>query len=243
MASISKRVTFQVGAGAADERTLTLSSMSNDGHLISIRPFVTPSKNEKSFPFEWGFACTSDGAKINKLDSKSMTIDFNFEFDTNVQLEKENTHRGVINTSWKTWDSGLVEERGQVFPFGAEKEGVSFFELWQPIDPAEHRFVSIQSEPQAASGARSVVLSLNNGQYRGLIVVVGIWIQGILFKENDSSQESINFLRAIETPAGEWTYLIQFGPDFDKFPNSINVKQGSSVLAGSTSWTVIESNL
>ena len=50
MPALLKRLLFQVGPHP-NERTFTLSSVSTDGHYISLRPFVKPSGDELSFPF------------------------------------------------------------------------------------------------------------------------------------------------------------------------------------------------
>ncbi|SCW00587.1 LAFE_0C07492g1_1 [Lachancea fermentati] len=243
MVSINKRLTFQVATNPADERTLTLSSTTNKGHFISLRPFVRPTESEKDFPYEWAFAGTSSHAKSSATDGDSITIDFNFQFDTNVYLNKENTHRGEVHTLWTTWESGCVEERGKVFPFGAENEGVDFFELWQPIDATRDEFVILGNESEQDPNARSIALTLNNGEFEGLIVVVGKWAQGILFKKNDHTTKGVNILRAVEKQKGQWQTLLKYGADFDKFPVKFEAEEGASVVAGNATWEVIESNV
>ena len=243
MVSISKRYTFQVGDAPADERTLTLSSASNEGYYISLRPFVQPSDAEKEFPFEWAFAGSPGTAKHTKLDELRENIDFDFEFDTNVHLEVANTHRGVIETKWKKWESGLVEERGQVFPFGPEKQGVSFFELWQPIDATRADFVPLGENSANQESARSVVLTLKDSNYKGLIVTVGSWTQGIIFKKDEHSVKGVSILRAVESE-GKTKNLLQFGSDFDKFPTSYIAEKGALVQgANNSQWEVVESNV
>ncbi|CEP63031.1 Hri1p LALA0_S07e00848g [Lachancea lanzarotensis] len=244
MVSLNRRYTFQVGDALANERTLTLSSGSNEGYLISLRPFVHPNASENEFPFEWGFAGPPASAKVGKKDSETDTIDFNFEFDTNVHLKLENTHRGVINTFWKTWESGLIEERGQVFPFGADKAGIEFFELWQPLDSTRPDYVALDENSANQETARSVVLTVDSTDFRGLVITVGRWVQGILFKKSENTIKGINFLRAVEQQDGSWKTLLNYGSDFDKFPQSFVAPlhaaiEGSSALT----WKVVESNI
>ena len=83
MPALLKRLLFQVGPHP-NERTFTLSSVSTDGHDISLRPFVKPSGDELSFPFEWAFAGTNETVKVNDQGNGVVTQDFNFWLDTNV---------------------------------------------------------------------------------------------------------------------------------------------------------------
>ncbi|SCU83809.1 LAME_0C06766g1_1 [Lachancea meyersii CBS 8951] len=243
MVSISKRSTFQVGQELANEKTLTLSSTSNEGYLISLRPLVEPTESEKEFPFEWAFAGPPSSAKIEKKDELTDAIDFEFEYDTNVQLNAENTHRGVIKTVWKKWVSGLVEERGQVFPFGKDKEAVDFFELWQPLDATRSDFVMLDGNSENQETARSVVLSVDNAEFKGLVITVGRWTQGILFKKNEHTFNGLNILRALEQQDGTWKTLLQYGPDFGNFPQTFAAPVASSVDGGALKWKVVESNV
>ncbi|SCU81418.1 LAFA_0C04786g1_1 [Lachancea sp. 'fantastica'] len=244
MVVLNKRYTFQVGQAPANERTLTLTSASNEGYFISLRPFVQPNASEKEFPFEWGFAGSPASAKMGKKDAETDTVDFDFEFDTNVHLNLENTHRGVIKTLWKTWESGLVEERGQVFPFGDDKEGFDFFELWQPLDSTRPGFVVLDDNSADQEKARSVVLTVDTDEYKGLVTVVGRWAQGILFKKSENTINGINFLRAVEQQEGSWKTLLQYGSDFSKFPKSFVASLDSAVEGNSgLTWRVVESNI
>lgn len=244
MVSLNKRCAFQVGENPADERTLTLSSASNGGYYISLRPFVEPKDSESELPYEWAFAGSPKSLEAKKVDELRDEINFNFDFDTNVHLNAENTHRGVVETHWKKWESGLVEERGQVFPFGPDKQAVSFFELWQPIDATRDEFVHISEKSADQSAARSVVLALDDDNYRGLVITVGKWTQGILFKKAEHTAKGINFLRACESADGKITTLLKYGVDFDRFPSTF-VGQKDAELQGAAGafWKVVESNL
>ncbi|SCU78148.1 LADA_0A04104g1_1 [Lachancea dasiensis] len=242
MASLIRRVTFQVGQNPADERTLTLSSTSAEGYFISLRPFIQPKESELDFPFEWAFAGPASSAKITEKDELVKAIDFNFEFDTNVQLHKENTHRGEIKTVWKQWESGLVEERGQVFPFGAGKQAIDFFELWQPLDSTRAEFVILNEAHAGQKEPTSVVFSVDKGDFKGLVVTVGKWAQGILFKKEEHSLKGVNFIRAVEQKDGQWKTLLKFGSDADKFPLGFTATKGSTIDSGALAWEVVESN-
>ncbi|SCU99653.1 LANO_0F02982g1_1 [Lachancea nothofagi CBS 11611] len=242
MVSLNKRCTFQVGQDPANERTLTLSSSSNEGYFVSLRPFIAPKDSEKQFPFEWAFAGGPASARVEKKDDKTDVVYFDFDFDTNVHLNAENTHRGTITTYWKKWESGLVEERGQVFPFGTEKEGVDFFELWQPVDVDQDALTILSDKSPDQDIARSVVLTVDNADYKGLVVAVGRWAQGILFKKNEHSIKGVNFLRSVELANGQWETQFEYGTDADRFPQKFIASKGSTFYAKSLSWEVIESN-
>ncbi|CCC69893.1 hypothetical protein NCAS_0D03120 [Naumovozyma castellii] len=238
MPSLLKRILFEV-AGHPNERTLTLSSASNDGHFISLRPLVKPSTEaEKKFPFEWAFAGTNANIKITPKSEGVAAQDFNFWFDANVYLNVPNTHRGEVNTTWTTWESGCIQETGKVFPFGKDKEGVSFMELWQPVDANRDELIITND---ANSKGKSIVFKVDNAEYEGLVIVVGKWTQGFLSKKNGNSIEGLNFLRLLERESGKVEALVDYGKDAQKFPRDFaNLKKGSSVDVNGLTWEVIE---
>lgn len=239
MVSLCKRVLFQADTESPNEQTLTLSSTSNKGHYISLRPLIN--SEGKAFPFEWAFAGRSEDATITTIDATTNGIDFNFGLDTNVQMSVPNTHRGVIKTVWKTWESGVIEEIGSVFPWGTEGTEVNFREVWQPIDPSRTEFVELGNTSVVDPSATSYTLFIDNDDFKGLVVVVGRWVQGLLFKKNDASVQSINILRGI-LEGSELQILVRYGPDFDKFPQSFTAKEGEKVVSNGITWEVIESN-
>ncbi|CCK70985.1 Hri1p KNAG_0F03230 [Huiozyma naganishii CBS 8797] len=243
MPAICKRVLFEAG-GNVNERTLTLSSVSNDGHYISVRPLVKKNTEaEREFPFEWVFAGTKDHIEVtNETDGVTQKQVFDFWLDTNVYLGISNTHRGKVHTKWTTWESGLLLEQGTVFPFGKDGEGVDFKELWQPIDANRDELV-IQDKLE--SQGRSVTFKVDNNEYFGLVVVVGKWVQGFLAKKNGGSKRDLNFVRLVESAfAGKYTTLERYGVDADKFPCEFDtVKKGDHVTANGVQWEVIEAHL
>ncbi|KAL3230065.1 Protein HRI1 [Nakaseomyces bracarensis] len=246
-AVLLKRLAFQVGPNIS-ENTFTLSSVSKEGHFISLRPFTKPTKEQEGFPFEWGFAGTKENLKAAPTkDSEGNVVlqqDFDMGFDTNVYLGIENTHRGVINTFWKTWDSGCLEESGKVFPFGKDKEGIPFMELWQPIDPNVKDMVMLEAGDGrfAPSSVRSVVFKVSAGQgYEGLIVVVGNWAQGYIAKESTKSAEGINFIRYYIEGDKASHYYTKFGSECNKFPTDLSsVSVNSTVTVNGLKWDIIE---
>ncbi|KOG97983.1 Hri1p [Saccharomyces eubayanus] len=242
MPALFKRLLFQVGPQPG-ERTFTLSSVSNDGHYISLRPFVKPKgDSESAFPFEWAFAGTNETVKVKNLGDGVVTQDFNFWLDTNVYLNVPNTHRGEINTTWKDWDSGCVEETGSVYPFGADKESVSFRELWQPVDPSREDLVIVSPNNETfSSNAKSIVLKVNDEGYDGLVIIVGRWVQGFLSKKNQSTIDGLNFIRLLENDSGKFESLLSYGEEAKKIPQSYeNLKKGSTITSNGLNWEVIE---
>lgn len=237
MPFLFKRISFEV-AGQASERTLTLSSGSNDGHYISLRPLLNPSTlEEKEFPWEWAFAGTKDTVEVNNKENGCQQI-YNFWFDANVYLQTPNTHRGPIDTFWATWESGLLKETGTVYPFGKDKDGVDFVELWQPVDAQREEFVI---QDKAESKGRSVTFKVDNDQFYGLVIVVGRWAQGVLAQKGNSTTKGLNFIRSVESVNGDIKNLIQFGSDVNKFPSVFTkVKKGDEVEANGLTWNVIE---
>ncbi|CDO95348.1 unnamed protein product [Kluyveromyces dobzhanskii CBS 2104] len=241
MVTLTKRVLFEIIPNGPDETTLTLSSTTNKGNFISVRPFVNT--KGKEFPFEWAFGGTSDNMEVEKIDERANAIDFNFKFDTNVKQELPETHRGVIKTVFKTWDAGLVEETGSVFPWGADGTEVKFRELWQPVDPTRLEFVELANADEVDQNANSIALTVDNEEYNGLVIVVGRWVQGILFKKGVNSLAGINLIRSQINEKNSISDLVKFGPDATKFPKEILLKEGSTTISSGLEWTVIESNL
>lgn len=247
-AVLFKRLAFQVGPNIS-ENTFTLSSVSKQGHFISLRPFTKPTKDQEEFPFEWVFAGTSSHVKVKPTtDSEGNAVlqqDFDMEFDSNVYLNVENTHRGVINTFWKTWASGCLEETGKVFPFGKDKEGVSFMELWQPIDPnvKDLTIVGGGDDYAAPTSVRSVVLQLTAGQgHEGLIVIVGNWAQGYIAKEGSNSAAGLSFIRYYISNEKASKIYTEYGADANKFPTDLSSfgSTGSTITVNGLKWDVIE---
>ena len=246
-AVLFKRLVFQVG-DSANERTFTLSSVSKNGHFISLRPFTKPTEDEKKFPLEWVFAGTNDRVKVTpttNADGKPvLQQDFDMGFDTNVYLNVENTHRGVINTFWQNWESGCVEETGKVFPFGKDKEGIPFMELWQPIDPNSKDLVILDAgDGRKIDGpVRSTVLKVVDGQdFEGLMIIVGEWAQGYLADKNKSSVDGLSFVRYHVSNEKLSSGLFEYGSQLSKFPNDFsNVKEGSVLTIDGLKWEVIE---
>lgn len=247
MPSLLSRVVFQVGP-VPNERASVLSSVSNDGHFISLRPFVRPKNaSEEAFPLEWAFAGTNQNVVVKQKSEGVVTQDFDFWFDSNAYLNIPNTHRGVINTLWETWESGSISETGSVFPAGRDFDGVSFFELWQPVDPTREELVLANAKNEAtASSAKSVVFkTAENSGYDGLVIATGRWAQGFLSKQLDGTVGGLNFIRTLETGNSNTAeVLFQFGQEADKFPRKFDgVKIGDVVDVNGLKWEVIESYL
>lgn len=240
MVSLYKRLLFQTLSEEPNETTLTLSTTTNKGNYISLRPFLKCDSSQK-FPFEWVFGGLSDSANIIVQDASTTEIDFNFQFDTNVYLNVPNTHRGEIQTFWKVWKSGCIEETGTVYPFGFNNPGVSFRELWQPLNPNEEDFVLLSDHNN--TNITSITLYLNSDKYNGIVVIVGKWCQGILFKKNDGTIKGLSFVRLVQRSDGSWKKLIEFGDDFNKFPTKFDVKENQKIIIDGEVWDVIESNL
>lgn len=241
MVSLTKRVLFEIIPNGPNETTVTLSSTTNKGHYVSLRPFVNG--EGKEFPFEWAFGGTSDTLEVRKIDERSNGLDFNFKFDTNVKLEIPETHRGVIKTVFKTWDACLVEETGSVFPFGPDGAEVKFRELWQPIDPTRLEFVELSHGNDVDPNATSIALHTDNSEYEGLVVIVGNWVQGILFKKGENTLKGVNLVRSQIDANKSVKDLFKFGPDAAKFPTELLLKEGSKTTSNGVEWSVIESNL
>lgn len=239
MPALLKRLIFQVGPNP-NERTVTFSSVSNDGHFISLRPLAKPqTAAEKEFPFEWAFAGTKDDVKVTPISEGVVTQDFNFWFDGNKYLNIPNTHSGVVNTTWKTWESGLIEETGTVFPTGSSNPGVDFRELWQPMDFNKSEEVIAPLGFDGSKG-KSIVLKVSNAEYDGLLVVVGRWVQGFLSKKNESTTKGLSFIRLIETN-GSYETANKYGVDVAKFPTKFTgLKAGETVESSGLNWEVIE---
>lgn len=234
MPGLFKRILFEV-AGTQNERTLTLSSTSTDGHFISLRPLVKPAtKEEIEFPWEWVFAGLNTNVNVSVAGNVTKQV-FDMGFDANVYLGIENTHRGSIHTNWITWDSGCLQETGTVYPFGADKEGVDFVEVWQPIDANEEKFIMIDGEAKA----KSITFQVDTDDFEGLLIVVGNYAQGYLAQKGTNTTKGLNFLRTYNDKV-----LVEFGSNVSKFPTDYNnVKKGDKIEVEGLTWNVIEAYL
>lgn len=246
MPQLLKRLAFQVGS-VLDERTTTFTSISNDGHYISLRPLVNlNTASEEEFPFEWVFAGLNTDVKLEPLRDGVVKQDFRFWLDTNAYLNFPNTHRGEVNTVWTQWDSGSVAENGEVFPTGVNNPGVQFFELWHPLDPTRVDQVLLNDPITTAKASKSccTVFKVAPGEsYDGMVIVTGRWAQGFLSKHNNASVDGLNFLRTVELEDGTRDALVLYGPDAEKFPQEyLGYHAGGSVEVHGLKWDVIESN-
>lgn len=231
MPGLFKRILFEV-AGTQNERTITLSSTSRDGHFISLRPLVKPStKEEIEFPWEWAFGGLNTNIDVS-MEGNVVKQVFNMGFDANVYLGIKNTHRGPIHTKWVTWDSGCLQESGKVYPFGADKQGVDFIEVWQPIDAIEEKFTMINGE----SKGKSITYQISDNKYEGLLIVVGNYAQGYLAEKGKNTIEGLSFLRTYNGKV-----LADYGINVDKFPTKYeNINKGDKVEINGLTWDVIE---
>ncbi|AQZ13221.1 HRI1 (YLR301W) [Zygosaccharomyces parabailii] len=246
MPQLLKRLAFRVGA-VPNERTNTLTSISNDGHYISLRPLIQlNTASEEEFPFEWVFAGTSKDIKVTHVKQGVVKQDFNFWLDTNRYLNVPNSHCGEINTVWTEWDSGSLAENGQVFPTGKGNPGVPFFELWHPLDPnrSDYVLLSGKKEIDLAAKAKSVVFKVVEGQgYDGMVIVTGNWAQGFLSKHDDGTVNGLNFLRTLTKYDGSKEAFVLYGPDAEKFPQEYSgFKVGDHAVLDGLKWEVIESS-
>ncbi|KAL6939311.1 hypothetical protein ACO0RG_003147 [Hanseniaspora osmophila] len=229
MVQLFQRKLFQVLPNPPCETTSTFSSVTNAGHFISLRPFVNKAGHE-DFPFEWCFGGISKYSQASQLDADTAQIIFTMELDTNTIRKVENVDKDPVTTKWATWPSGDVEETGEVFPFGKDKEGVKFRELWQPINPdtyeTEQKF-NILPRSADASKFASIALYVNNSEFHGLVTIVGNFVQGFLHKKGT---ESMSFIRAAFN-GSKYEYSIKFGPNVDVFPTKFHngVKVGEKV--------------
>ncbi|CCF55911.1 hypothetical protein KAFR_0A04760 [Kazachstania africana CBS 2517] len=237
MPSLLKRISFRV-AGTNNERTFTLSSVSDDGHFISLRPLIKPAgEKEVEFPFEWAFAGTNKDVDVTKVDETNVRQVFRMAFDSNVYLKVPNASSDPVDTNWKTWDSGVLQESGTIFPFGDDR-AVEFEEIWQPIDIESGKLILTDS---AAANGRSIVLKVTNSNKYGIIIVTGKWIQGLLGDLDDSSIKGLNFIRFVQNSDGSHQKLINYGSNVDQFPTKFDsLEKGETIDVNGVSWEVLE---
>ncbi|SMN21246.1 similar to Saccharomyces cerevisiae YLR301W HRI1 Protein of unknown function that interacts with Sec72p and Hrr25p [Maudiozyma saulgeensis] len=239
MPALLKRIAFEVN-GSLLEETNTITSESTDGHYISLRPLLHPTKEQTAFPFEWAFAGTNKDITVSKVSEDTVKEDFLFGFDSNKYLHIPNQHEGPVETYWKTIHNGVREETGEIFPMGKAQPGVKFMEMWQPIDFSKQDLVITDG---SVTKGRSVTLKIDTAEYFGLIIVVGQWIQGFLSKKGQHSTEGLSFIRAFETSQGTVNTLVKYGSDFSKFPTLFDaLSVGTVVDANGASWETLEAH-
>ena len=238
MPELFQRKLIQILPERANEPTRTLSSVSNKGNYISLRPLIkATTEEEENFPFECCFAGFTKSCEVSKVDEATNKQSYKFDIHTNrlLDLPIQDTW---ADTYWKTWPSGDIEETGTLYPFGPDTKGVDFVELWQPINAetytSKDNFLVGATEPNA----RSVTLKLDSDDYYGITVIIGDVVQGVLHKKKD--KKDIAVLRCVvdkETLRFK-KYEIKFGSSLLKFPSELP----ASLVVGSfiNGWEIVE---
>ncbi|XBW34699.1 hypothetical protein QEN19_000266 [Hanseniaspora menglaensis] len=237
MPYLFQRKLMQVLPGQADESTRTLSSVSNEGHYVSLRPFIKAAKDQEEFPFESCFAGFNKSCIVSKIDEKTTKQTFLFDIHSNRVLGIP-LQDAPLDTYWTTWVSGDIEERGTIHPNGPENEGIKFIELWQPIKAETYLSKDNFLVGSTDSTSRSITLKMDSEQYYGIVVIVGDVVQGLLHKKK---AKDISVLRCVvdKDTLRFKKYEIKFGEDLMKFP----IEVPSSITVGSfiNGWEIIES--
>lgn len=217
--SLLKRVLFQVG-DIADEQTYTLSLVSHEGHYISLRPWVDG--QEHGSAYEWVFAGTKDDTTVERIDDTRFKQEFKFWFESNTFLNVPGTHRGSIHTLWEVLPSRCLKETGQVFPAGPGAPGVSFLELWQPLDP-EISSRQVIADAAAGGDAKCTVFKCSTPTLQGLVIVVGKWAQGLLWEPQNRAARGISAIRAVlDDESRSWKSLWTTGELVAAFPTTFD---------------------
>lgn len=237
MPELFQRKLIQVVPGKANEPTRTLSSVSNEGHYVSLRPLINPSEEEEeSFPFESCFAGFKKSCIVSKINDTTVKQTFSFDIHSNriLGLPMQET---PLDTYWNTWLSGDIEETGTLHPFGDDKEGIDFIELWQPIKAETYESKDSFFIGKTGSDARSVTLKLDSEEYYGIVVIVGDFVQGLLHKKKAKEISALRCVVDKETLRFK-KYEIKFGVDLLKFPTEVP----SSLVVGNfiNGWEIIE---
>lgn len=236
MPSLFQRKLIQIKPEKASEPTRTLSSVSNNGNYVSLRPYINVTPQVEEFPFESSFAGLSTSCEVSRIDENNVKQSFKFDIHTNRILGIP-FQDSAVDTYWETWASGDIEETGTVHPFGLDKEGIDFVELWQPLNADTYTSKTNFLVGETDSKARSVTLKLDSDDYYGIAVIVGDVVQGILNKKKTKEISALRCVIDKETLRFK-KYEIKFGPDLMKFPTELPV----SLVVGSfiNGWEIIE---
>lgn len=227
---------MQVKPQEAYENTRTLTTTTNSGHYLSLRPFINPTAEQEEFPFEALFGGLNDSVIVSKIDNKTIKQDFLFGIHSNRILGLP-MQSSPVPTVWKTWESGDIQETGTVNPPGLENEGVDFVELWQPLNADYYQSKDDYKVGLTAENSRSVTLKIDTKEFYGIVTIVGNIVQGLLHKKENSTISAIRCVVDSETLRFK-KYEIKYGESLLQFPSEIP----ESLVVGSFihGWEIIE---
>ena len=236
MPSLLQRKLMQVKPEDAYENTRTLTTTTDKGHYLSLRPLINPTAEQEEFPFESLFGGLNNTISISNIDETTIKQDFSFGIHSNRVLGLP-MQDAAVPTVWKTWESGDIQETGTVHPFGLDKEGVDFVELWQPLNAEAYQSKDDFRVGFTAENARSVTLKIDSKEFYGIVTIVGNIVQGLLHKKENPSISCIRCVVDSETLRFK-KYEIKFGESLLQFPSEIP----ESLVVGSFihGWEVIE---
>lgn len=236
MPALLQRKLMQVKPNAAYENTRTYSTVTNEGHYVSLRPFINPSAEQEEFPFESLFGGLNKTVEVTKVDDTTVKQSFSFGIHSNRILGLP-MQDSPVHTVWKTWESGDMEETGTIHPFGLDKEGIDFVELWQPLDAEAYESKDTYRVGPTSDKARSVALKMDTKEYDGVVTIVGNIVQGLLHKKDDNTISAVRCVVDSETLRFK-KYEIKYGESLMQFPSELP----ESLVVGSFihGWEVIE---
>lgn len=236
MPSLLQRKLMQIKPQEAYENTRTLTTTTNKGHYLSLRPLINPTEEQEKFPFEALFGGSSDSVIVSKIDDKTVKQDFLFGIHSNRILGLP-MQSFPLPTVWKTWESGDIQETGTVTPPGLNNEGIDFVELWQPLNADVYQSKDDYRVGLTADNARSIALKIDTKEFYGIVTIVGNVVQGLLHKKENNTISALRCVVDAETLRFK-KYEIKYGEAVLQFPSEIP----ESLVVGSFihGWEIIE---
>lgn len=234
--TFSTRISIQWPPESAEETTKTYVITSpKHNHFVDIRSYLNPSSiKPRGIPFEWALAGVEE-------DVGSGKILFHHEIDSQSILNSDSTRDP---TQPPAADLGHFEQ----LPNGDRKETGEmrnpatgkiqpYVEIWRSLDANE---TSPEKEMREKEGHNPevYVLAVDDEEYKGKLIRMGNWIQGVVWeKKKSANANALSLLRAY-FDGSEWKRLLEYGPI--SIPCNFDGNINDSIIINGIKWNCIE---
>ena len=174
---------------------------------------------------EWGFAGTSSYAAIDDVHEKGQ---WRHWVDNQHELGAEVVDEGVCS---KQADGSMLEVGAMVNP--ATGAVGDYEEVWDDVKPVG----------PAGDAARCIVLQHETATSRGVVELLGVYLQGVL---KNASGTSVERWQWTDADGGAWKQTFTAGGHDTGLPCETAFRQAATLQEGDTltfqglSWTVVE---
>lgn len=231
---ITTRAGIQWNDNIICEPTSTIVSTVNE-HYVDIRCLEDHTTSLiPGFPFDWVFfGRIVEGEFIHEVDSRYIDALVSSPEQAEIYLLPD------VADHVENEPNGDEIETGKMLN-PKSKKIEKFKEIWRPIEPWKGPELTSSQTPQY-NNKHSVVLEVDDDNFKGKIIKVGNWSQGVLLEKSKKGIESISVVRAYEKKILiTWGLLVDSFPldeILEKIPHEFILKNGVKwkLLVGSSS--------